>query len=87
MQRTREDALHIAELDHLADIHDADLRRSRADDAEIVRHEQIGQLERILQIQEEIQNLRLHRDIERRYGLVSDDEPRLQPSARAMPMR
>ena len=49
--------------------------------------EEIGQAELRLQIRQQVEHLRLDRDVERRNWLVADDEIRLQREARAMPMR
>jgi len=44
------------------------------DDADVVGDEQVGQAELALQLFEQIQDLRLHADVERRRGLVADDQ-------------
>ena len=44
------------------------------DDAEIVRDEEVGQAELALQVAEQVEDLRLHRDVERRDRLVADDD-------------
>ena len=43
-------------------------------DAEIVRDEDVGQAEPLLQILQQVDDLRLDRDVERRYRLVADDQ-------------
>jgi hypothetical protein len=43
-----------------------------------VRDEQQRQPKIALQILQQVQNLRLHADIERRHGFVADDQPRRQ---------
>ena len=45
---------------------------------QVVGDEQIGQLELLLQIHQQVHDLRLNRDVERRDGLVGDDERRVQ---------
>ncbi len=45
-------------------------------DAEIVRDEEIGEAQLRLQVGEEVEDLRLDRDVERRDRLVGDDELR-----------
>ena len=45
---------------------------------QIVRDEQIGQLQPLLQIHQQVDHLRLHRDVERRDRLVGDDERRIE---------
>ena len=52
------------------------------DDADVVRDEQVGQAELALQLAQQVQDLRLHRDVERRGRLVADDQLRLRPPAR-----
>jgi hypothetical protein len=42
--------------------------------AQIVRHEQIGQAELILQIRQQVDDLRLYRDIKCRDRFVGDDQ-------------
>jgi len=43
-----------------------------------VRHEQVGQLELVLEVVEQVDDLRLHRDVERGNGLVQHDQLRLE---------
>ena len=45
---------------------------------EIVRDEQVGQAELVLQVHHEIEDLRLDRHVQRRHRLVADDQARLQ---------
>ena len=47
-------------------------------DAEVVGDEQVGQAELVLQVVEQVDDLRLDRDVERRDRLVGDDELRVQ---------
>ena len=44
---------------------------------EIVRDKQIRQVELLLEIHQQVDDLGLHRHVERRHGLVADDEPGL----------
>ena len=44
------------------------------DDREVVGDEQVGQAELALQVVEQVQDLALDRHVERRDGLVADDE-------------
>ena len=48
------------------------------DQPQIVRDEQIGQLELLLQIHQQVDDLRLHRDVERRDRLVEHQERRIE---------
>jgi hypothetical protein len=45
-----------------------------ADDAEVVADEEVGEAELGLQVLEQVDDLRLDRDVEGRDGLVADDE-------------
>ena len=44
------------------------------DDGEVVGDEQVGEVELALQVLEQVDDLSLDRDVERRDGLVGDDE-------------
>ena len=72
--RRGEDRLLVADLDDAAEIHHGDAMRDVLDDAEIMGDEEIGEAERLAQIDEQVQDLRLHRNVERGDGLVGDDE-------------
>ena len=65
------------ELDDLAEVHHGDAVGDVLDDREIVRDEQVGEPAVALQILQQVDHLRLHRDVERRHRLVADDEARL----------
>ncbi len=65
-------------LDDAADIHHRDPVRDVLDDREVVRDEEIGEAELVLQVLEQVESLRLHRDIEGRDRLVGDDEARIE---------
>ena len=62
------------QLDDAAKIHDGDARADVLHDCEIVGDEQISQPELFLEIGKQIDDLRLDRDVERRYRLVADDQ-------------
>ena len=72
--RAREDRLAAARLDDAAQIHDRDPIADVADHAEIVADEHVGQAELALHRPEQVQDLRLHRDVERRGRLVGQDQ-------------
>ena len=78
MQRPPEELLGGRQLDDAAEVHHGDAVGDVADDGEVVRDEDVGQVELLLQLDEQVQHLRLDRDVERRDGLVGDDELRLQ---------
>ena len=48
------------------------------DHREVVRDEQVGQAELALQVAQQVDDLRLHRDVERRHRLVADDQARVE---------
>jgi hypothetical protein len=63
------------ELDEAAEIHHADaVAHHVPHDREVVADEQVGQPELALQVLHQVQDLRLHRDVERRGRLVADQE-------------
>ena len=66
-----------ARLDDLAVGHHADAIGHVADDAEVVGDEQHGHVQLRLQILEQLQNLRLDGDVQRRGRLVGDQQLRL----------
>ena len=63
------------------------------DDVEVVGDEDVGQPEVALQVGQQVQDLRLHGDVERRDRLVADDQLRLEregagdPDALSLPAR
>ena len=48
-----------------------------ADDRQVVGDEQVGEIELLLERLEQVDDLRLDRDVERRHRLVGDDEVRV----------
>jgi len=48
-----------------------------ADDVQVVRDEDVGEAEVALQVLEQVQDLRLNRDVECRDRLVADDQLRV----------
>ena len=61
-------------LDDLAQIHDRDPVGHVANDAEVVGDEEIGQAELVLNVLEQVDDLGLHGNVERRNGFVGDDQ-------------
>ena len=61
-------------LHDAAQIHDADLVADVLDDAEVVADEEHGDTELALQPRHQVQDLRLHADVEGAHGLVGHDE-------------
>ena len=70
--------LRVADLDDAAEVHDRDPVGDLADHREVVRDEDVGEVELALEVLEQVEDLRLHRDVERRHRLVADDQLRLQ---------
>src|SRR4051812_17424809 len=66
----------VGDLDNAAEIHHRDAVADVGDDGEIVRDEEIGEAVLALQVDQQIDHLRLDRDVERRHRLVADDEAR-----------
>ena len=65
-------------LDDAAEIHDGNVVADVLHHREIVRDEQVGELPLALQVLQEVDDLRLDRDVERRHRLVADDQPGTQ---------
>src|SRR5690349_1354105 len=65
------------QLDDLAEVHDEDAIRDVTDDIEVVGDEDVGQPEVLLQVLEQVEDLGLHGDVERRDRLVADDQLRV----------
>ena len=82
-----EQALGLRQLDDGAQIHDRDPVGDMAHQPQIMGDEQHGKAEPLLQLEQEIDDLRLDRDVEGRDQLVGDQTFGLDASARAMPMR
>ena len=74
MARAVKERLPTGELDDPALVHDPDRLRHVPHDGEIVGDEQIREAELLLQVPEEVQDLRLDRDVDRGHGLVEHDE-------------
>ena len=74
MLRVVEKAARLSALDHPAGVHDDDLVRDLGDDAEVVRDQDHGGVELVLQPVDQLDDLRLDRDVERRRRLVRDQD-------------
>ena len=74
MLRIGEQRPLLRQLDDAAQIHDGDAVRDVLDDGKVVGDEQIGHAEVALQIGQQVDHLRLHRDVERGDGLVAHDQ-------------
>ena len=62
----------------MAEVHDRDAVRDLPDDREVVGDEEVGDPELALEVPEQVEDLGLDRDVERRDRLVADDQLRPQ---------
>src|SRR4051812_10375695 len=74
MQRFAEDALDAAVLDHLPRIHDAYVIGELGDETEVVRHEHHAGARLPPYRPNQVDDLRLYGDVERRGGLVEYEQ-------------
>ena len=77
MARRGEQRLRVRGLDDDAEIHHRDPVGDVLHHGEIVRDEDVGEAEPVLQVAQQIEDLRADRDVERRDRLVADDQFRL----------
>ena len=77
MQRAAEQIRSGRRLHNLPGIHHGQAVGDVADDAEIVRDEQHGHAEALLEVEEQFKNLRLNGHVERGRRLVGDEQLRL----------
>ena len=68
----------LSQFHVLTHVHDGDAIGDMAHDAQVVGDEEIGQTKLPLQVLEQIDDLRLHRDIQGGDGLVGQDHLRVQ---------
>ena len=61
----------------MAEVHDQHAVGDVPDDVEVVRDEDVGEAEVALEVLEQVEDLRLHRHVERRDRLVADDQLRV----------
>ena len=64
----------VADLDDLAEVHDGDAVGDVPDDRQVVGDEDVGEAELVLQVLEQVDDLRLDRHVEGGDRLVADDE-------------
>ena len=76
--RTLVEVVDTGDLDDLAEVHHRDPVADVPYDGQVVGDEDVGEGELALQIGEQVDDLRLDRDVEGRDGLVADDEPGTQ---------
>ena len=87
MERVRVELVRRGDLDDRPEVHDGDAVGDVTHDREVVRDEEVGEVELRLERLEQVEDLRLDRDVERGDRLVGDDEVGLTESARATPIR
>ena len=78
MLRRSPDLVAAADLDQGAEIHHRHPVGDVLDHRQIVADEQVGNPELRLQVLQQIDHLRPHRDVERRHRLVADDQFRAE---------
>ena len=76
MARLVRDPAGQPHLHDLAQVHDRDLMADQLHDPEIVGDEEVGKAEVLLQVAQQVHDLRLDGNIERARRLVGHDEPR-----------
>jgi hypothetical protein len=74
--RVLEDLVDRARLDDPAAVHHGHAVGDVADDRQVVRDEEVGESALLLEVEQQVQDLHLHRHVERRHGLVEHDEAR-----------
>src|SRR6516162_501622 len=78
MFRSRADLRVTPDFYQLAQVHYADACGDMLDDGNCVGYKKISKAELVLQVRQKIDDLGLNRYIQSRYGLVCDDQLRLQ---------
>ena len=72
-----EDGVAAAVLDRVAEVHHHHVVGDVADHRQVVRDEDVGQPELVLQVLQQVEDLRLHRQVERRDRLVEHQQHRM----------
>ena len=78
MPRSLKDLLRVGELDDSSEIHHRDTRADLSHHGQVVRDEDVREVELRLERAEQVEDLRLNGDIQRRDRLVADDQLRIQ---------
>src|SRR5207237_783880 len=78
VERVDVELLGQCQLDHLAQVHHGDAVADVADDGEVVGDEEVGEVELLLQLLEQVQDLGLDGDVQCADGFVGDDQRRLE---------
>lgn len=74
MQWPPQHIIRRALLDNATKIHDGDAITDMMDDGEIMGNENVGKLQLLLKVRQEIEDLRLDRDIQRRHGFIENNK-------------
>ena len=77
VHRIVEEVFFASEFYHAAEIHDADLVRNMLHNGKVVRDEHVREIVLLLQILKEVDDLRLDGHVQRRNGLVANNQLRL----------
>jgi hypothetical protein len=77
MVRAAEDRFRVSDLLQAAEVHDGDPVRDVTHDAEVVGDEDVADALLRLQLDEQVEDRGLHRDVERRGRLVAEDDARV----------
>jgi hypothetical protein len=78
VRRRLVEAVAVGELGDVAEVHHRDPVGDVPDDREVVRDEQVGEVEVLLEVLEEVDDLGLDGHVERRDRLVEHDQVRLE---------
>jgi len=78
MQRVPKNGTFIRVFHQVAQVHHADVVGNVLHHRKVVGDEQVGEFQFFLQIHQQVDNLRLNGDIQRRQRLVAHDELRVQ---------
>ena len=87
MARVLEDVRRRPALHDAAHVHHRGAGRKVADDRQVMADEQVRQPEPLLQVAQEVDDLALHRHIERAHWLVEDQKLRVRPRWRMVSSR
>jgi hypothetical protein len=74
MSRDSKECISLCNLNQFAKVHDTNSVRDMADNIQSMCNKEIGQAQSVLQVTQEIDDLRLYRDIEGRDRFISDYE-------------
>ena len=78
MHRMLEDLVRSRQLDHRSKVHNTDAVGNVLHNAQVVRDEHIGQVLALLQIKQQVDDLRLNGNVECRNSLITDHKLRIR---------